>query len=133
MISVGVHLRHRLEGARSWGRRILGKDALPLRGEGALPLRGEAALHPASPPFTRRTGQRARDPGLAPESPSAGATVGRPRPWRVRPEDVWLALLVALVSLVSFMERATLTFDTSDGLTPYANPSLVGAAQVLVG
>ena len=125
MILVGVHLRDLLEDARSCGRRILGKDALPLRGEGAL--------DPVSRPFTKRPGQEAWDPGLAPKSASAVAKVGRPPPWRVRLADVWLALLVALVSIVSFMERATLTLDTSDGLTPYANPGLVGAAQVLVG
>ena len=126
MISVGVHLRHRLEGAFSWGRRILGEDVHALR--------GDAVLHPAARPWTLRargrTGSRSSPSG---SEASAGSQVRRPAPWQIHPADVWLALFVHSLSLISFMERATLSFDTGDGPAHYASPDLVGAAQVLVG
>lgn len=125
MILVGVHLRDRLEGALSWGRRVLGEDARLLWGDAALHLRADSWIARSGWP----TSSRASPPGSA----QAAAQVGHPAPWHVHANDVWLALLVGVMSFVSFMERATLSFDAAQGPALVASPDLVGAAQVLLG
>lgn len=121
---MGVHLRDLLEGALLWGRRVLGEDVHALR--------GDAVLHPAARSWTSHAGgKNYRDSARAGSGPAA--RVRRPGPWHIHAPDIWLVLLVAVLSLVSFMERATLSFETGDGPAHYASPDLVGAAQVLVG
>jgi signal transduction histidine kinase len=46
---------------------------------------------------------------------------------------VALALLIALLSLISFTERASLLLETADGPLHFASPDFLGAVQVLVG
>jgi signal transduction histidine kinase len=51
----------------------------------------------------------------------------------VAPADAALAGGIAVLSLISFMERASLLFETADGPVHYAAPDLLGAVQVLAG
>jgi len=56
-----------------------------------------------------------------------------PRPtWRPPAADVALAVLVTALSLVSFIERAAMTFETDDGDLPYTDPDPLGTAEILV-
>ena len=52
---------------------------------------------------------------------------------RVPASDVALAVLIGVLSLISFTERASLLLESADGPLHFASPDLLGGLQVLVG
>jgi signal transduction histidine kinase len=53
--------------------------------------------------------------------------------WRVPAQDVALAILIGVLSLISFSERSSLLLDTVDGPAHFASPDIVGVLQVAIG
>ncbi|MGO4596881.1 sensor histidine kinase [Terrabacter sp. 2RAF25] len=63
----------------------------------------------------------------APEPPA-------PQPgWRPPISDVALVVLVTTLSLVSFLDQSSLTFETDDADLHYAGPDTTGAVEIVLG
>ncbi|GAA4733524.1 histidine kinase [Pedococcus ginsenosidimutans] len=94
-------------------------EALPLPGaaEATTPLGGVQVGRGLVTPATSRGGRATRDAAR----------------WRPSLFDILLAGVVAALSLYSFMERASLFFDTPDGPVQATLPDVRGAVQVLAG
>ena len=122
---MGVGRGNPLRGVYGRGRHIL---------QGSAPdLVAEPALLPQAPLRTTQSGGSIALDGLVTPQRNAPPRAGRASRWRVAPADAALAGGIAALSLISFMERASLLFETADGPVHYAAPDLLGAVQVLAG
>lgn len=63
----------------------------------------------------------------APEPPAPQRT------WRPPLADVALVLLVMSLSLVSFLDQSSLTFETDDADLHYTDPNATGAVEIVLG
>lgn len=125
---MGVGRGDPLHSALVWGRQVLGDDA-----HASAEWSGTSKPVPGAPsPVESGVG-----PGLVTlpsERPGRrGRRLGWRLSWRVPASDVALAVLIGVLSLISFTERASLLLETADGPLHFASPDLLGALQVLVG
>ena len=126
---MGVGRGDPLHSALVWGRQVLGDDAHHASAEGSGTSKPVPGVHS---PVESGDG-----PGLVTlpsERPGRrGRRLGRRLSWRVPASDVALAVLIGVLSLISFTERASLLLETADGPLHFASPDLLGGLQVLVG
>ena len=125
---MGVGRGDPLHSALVWGRQVLGDDARHASAEWSGPSRPVPGVHS---PVESGDG-----PGLVtlPSArPGPRGRRGRRLSWRVPASDVALAVLIGVLSLISFTERASLLLETADGPLHFASPDFLGALQVLVG